>query len=95
MTRVLLSATPDGGRAPVTSQCSTYYGGGACYFVGVTTENFSGTYRCSIQGNESGSFAEFGSVTLTGSASRQTTARYGYDASVRVVCDGVSETVKW
>ncbi len=84
-----------GGRAPVTQDCSSYYGGGACYYVGVTTENFTGTHSCSIQGNFGGSFAEFGRITMNGSESKQATARYGYDATVRVVCDGVTGSLKW
>ena len=85
-----------GGRAPITEQCSRYYGdGGACFFVGVTTEGFSGTYTCSIQGNYSGTFEQFGSVRITGSASVQSTARYGYPATVRVVCQDTSGSLKW
>ncbi len=83
-----------GSRAPVNSDCTSYYGGGACYYVGITTENFTGTYTCSIAHTFEGG-GVFSNVTFTGSVSQQTRARYGYDAYVVVTCDGVTGRVKW
>ena len=34
-------------------------------------------------------------IGLNGSERKQATARYGYDATVRVVCDGVTGSLKW
>lgn len=81
------------GSRAVGKECTYYADGGACFHVGITTANFSGTYQCTILGTHNNRV--FSTVTYTGDTRRENSAYYGFDATVVVNCDGVRGSLKW
>lgn len=81
-----------GGRTSGDDGTCTYYGGGQCYYIGITTTNFSGSYQCTVSyPGYTWQYPE----NYTGNVKDRTDKYLGHDTTVTVNCDGVKGTAKW
>lgn len=82
-------------KSSATKSGCSYYGGGNCPYVELTTRGFSGSYTCDFY-REDQSGPWFTPMRLTGDFSGTSSAWFGFNDSIYVRCDGVeSNHVPW